>query len=121
MAMNGSRRDKVIPDCFANDLAEELKASEDKLDMATLSRLNQARQRALEQAGETSRFGLTGWLSIAGGVFASLLVVTLFVIPPVTQDISLLKEQDLSVALDNNWELYDDLEFYEWLAEVEHG
>jgi Protein of unknown function (DUF3619) len=121
MAMNQSNRDKATSDSFANDVAEELRASEDKLDMATLSRLNQARQRALEQTKETSRFGLVGWLGFAGGVFACLLIVTLFVGSPVTQDGALLEEQDLSIALENNWELYNDLEFYEWLAEVEHG
>ncbi len=119
--MNRSGGDKVISDSFANDLAKELKSSEDKLDMATLSRLNQARQRALEHAKETSRFGLAGWLSFAGGVFASLLIVALFVGSPIPQDDAPLKAQDLSIALENNWELYDDLEFYVWLAEVEHG
>ncbi len=119
--MNRSSEDKATSDSFTKDLAEALKASEDKLDMATLSRLNQARQRALENAKETSRFGRAGWLSFAGGVFASLLIVTLFVGSPIPQDDAPLKAQDLSIALENNWELYDDLEFYVWLAEVEHG
>lgn len=121
MAMNRSSDDKVVTDSFASDLAEELRGSEDKLDMATLSRLNQARQKALEQTKEASTFNITGWTAIAGGVFASLLMVALFVGSPAKVDGVLLEEQDMSIALENNWELYDDLEFYEWLAEVEHG
>ncbi len=119
--MNRSSDDKVVADSFASDLKEELRASEDKLDMATLSRLNQARQQALEQTKKASNFSFTGWTAIAGGVFASLLIVTLFVVSPAKVDGVLLEDQDLSIALENNWELYDDLEFYEWLAEVEHG
>jgi hypothetical protein len=97
----------------AKDLFDE---SVDGLDAATLSRLNQGRQRALaELDGRASHQGLwLRWVPVTG--VAAAVLVTVMVIngqapgdPPVTaSDFEMLLEEE-------SLEMLDDLEFYTWL------
>jgi hypothetical protein len=97
-----------------------LKQANDDLDAATLSRLNQARQTAL--AGLESPHTVSGsrWLP-AGAVAASVLVATVLWLgrEPGTTDTNQVAEQfeDLDILLsDEDFELYDELEFFSWLG-----
>jgi hypothetical protein len=101
----------------AKDLFDE---SVDGLDAATLSRLNQGRQRALaELDGRVSHQGLwLRWVPVTGIAAAAL--VTVMVMngqapgdPPVTaSDFEMLLEEE-------SLEMLDDLEFYTWLELVD--
>ncbi len=91
--------------------------STDNLPAALQSRLTQARHRALEQKSKTSRW--RAWLpqpvpglALAGGL-ALALVFTLY---SPTQSENRLDDLDL-LATTDQLELYEDLEFYAWLAE----
>ncbi|BFM16175.1 hypothetical protein R50073_23580 [Maricurvus nonylphenolicus] len=120
--------DKHLQDeAFAAQLADQLRQSEDAMDMATRSKLSRARYAALEQAQPTAFFSMPQWLAFGGSVCAALLVAMIFVnqVPPASQSsvdsLAAMPTGDVAIAIDNNLELYDDLEFYEWLAEIEHG
>lgn len=110
------------------DLEHEIKRvldnSADELDAATLSRLNQARQRALaEQDRRTNR--LTGWLpagNVARYSFASVAAVAVLSAVLLSQTGRNLPTPgnvtDLEImASREKLEMVEQLEFYQWLAE----
>jgi len=86
------------------------------LDAATLSRLNRARQAALDQRRPTRR-----WALPAGLVSACVLLLVLFTYLPrdgAAPDSQVTKNAagDLDlVSSDDSLEFYQDLEFYAWL------
>ena len=101
-----------------------LEASAQELDAATLSRLNQARQRALGQAAPRSRLWL--WprrLAVA----ASLLLAVAMLWPDgpgsvVPTAAPTLSPEDAELLAEGELEMTDELEFYAWLdADDEHN
>lgn len=124
MAMNDKHKHD---DAFAAQLAEQLRQSEDAIDMATRSKLNRARHAALDQANASAFFSMPQWLAFGSSVCAALLIAMVFVDQaPITNQtplnsLSSILTEDVAIAIDNDLELYDDLEFYEWLTEMEHG
>lgn len=111
---------------FARRAGQRLRRSADELDAATLSRLNQARQKALdEMPGE--RNNSPGWwlpagvtvlvaaIAVgvwqAGGQIDKSIEITPLVANDVTDAEILLDESDL--------EMLENLEFFAWLAEAE--
>jgi hypothetical protein len=124
MAMTDKR---IQDDTFAAQLADQLRQSENAVDMAARSKLSRARYAALEHAQPSAFFSMPQWLAFGGSVCAALLVAMIFVYqaPPATHStadsLAAMPGVDAAIAIDNHLELYDDLEFYEWLAEIEHG
>ena len=115
------------PQDWTEQARELLDASAQNLDGATLSRLNQARQRAL--AAQTLRAS-PGWiwprrLALA----ASLALAALVLWPdarngadPATTASAALSPEDAELLADGALELTDDPEFYAWLdADDEHN
>ena len=103
-------------DEFAKQAKELFDESVDKLDAATLSRLNQGRHRALAELDrEASSQGVwLRWVPVTGVAAAALVTVMVMnsqapVEQPVTaSDFEMLLEED-------NLEMLDELEFYTWL------
>lgn len=99
-------------------LGQQLRDSETQIDEMTVARLQAARRQALEQAAVTTRHERTGW---ALGGFATAAVAVLAIVlwhggeSPAPDlhgdDWDLLAEQDL--------QLIEDLDFYDWLPEEE--
>lgn len=99
-------------------LAERLRDSEQSLDTDTVTRLAQLREQALQEGGRQQ--GLPhwqGWL-VAASVAAIALLVALPQRQPSAplQDVDTLEEMALQEGLDEDLDLYENLEFYEWLA-----
>lgn len=83
-----NRLDDLQTDAFAARARAALDSSAEHLDFATLSKLNQARQRALEHSSEKSR-ATRWWLglgSILGTATAAALVLAVYLHPytPIT-------------------------------------
>lgn len=108
----------------ARELLDESAAS---LDAATASRLNRARQRALEQRTRTTR---PWWLPAGAATAASLLLAVVVanhlsvpVTAPSPPEVVAGSGDDAElIAADDDLDLAQDLEFYAWLdAEDEHN
>lgn len=107
-------------DRLLDRIKQELDASSEHLDAATLSRLTQIRNQALEVTTQPK----WSWQlpSLAMGSTAAVVVVTISLMgtPTLTQQTSL---EDLSLLSANeSFELIDEVEFYQWLSDENyHG
>lgn len=104
---------------FAQALREELEASVANLDELTLARLRTARQHAVAQAQPApvrTRWWLTaGGLGLAAAIaLAWTLTAQMPGVPPTLSEV-----WELAYFDEEALELYEDLEFYEWLEEAE--
>ena len=97
-----------------------LDASAESLDASTLSKLRQARNRALEQETRPDLFTrLTGGkMAIAGGAVTATVTAAVFafwigVINPQTR-VNAIEDIELLASADNT-ELYEQIDFYQWL------
>lgn len=111
----------TTPPADEQNLAKHLHHLENSLDAETLRELGERRDLALNMA---SRLAWQRWaLPSASAAFASALLLIVFLSPlfPVTQDSSDadFKNNNSEALLLENIELYEDLEFYSWLAESE--
>ncbi len=102
-------------------IEQELQSGNDGLEAHVLSRLNQARQNALKQAPKPwwkpARLGAS--FLPAGTLAAAVLAAVVFfqtgsqvAVPDTVDDLEVLMAEE-------SLELYEDLEFYVWLEEVE--
>ena len=94
-------------------------ASVERLDAATLSRLNQGRQAALRELGRRDWFAGRGplWLP-ATGIAAAALVALVVMRGPDDLDVAadVVMTTDFELLLeDESLEMLEDLEFYSWL------
>lgn len=107
--MTANKRDDEV---LLRQLNEQLDDSVDALDANTLSRLNQARHRALdEKLSGTAVRHHAGWLTAAlATVFLAVSIVYLSDLPHSALDDS------ATIASHEDLELIDDLEFVSWLA-----
>ena len=102
-----------------------LRASEDRLDAATLARLREARAKAVEAAGEREGgfFRIPNWMR-AGAfatVVAAVMVLTIWMEPP-KQELPVKSVDEFEIVLyEENMDLYEDMDFYEWLVEAGNG
>lgn len=101
-----------------NDIKQELDGSCDRLDAQTLSRLNYARHQALE--GNSTAFFQRRFLT-GGALTACVLVLGIgFYIQRDSQaelDIALSELEDIEIlSADENFELYEEIDFYQWLS-----
>ena len=112
-------------DEFAARVGKQLRNSADELDAATLSRLNQSRQVALDGGNfsASSKQRRNQWLPV--GVAAALAVIVVTLWPgqvPEPQDAASLSIVDAAVDMellfdDGDLEMYEELEFFAWLSE----
>ena len=99
-----------------NAVVEERSSS---LDAATLSRLNRARQQALDDVRHESRGRwLPGGLAAAAAVLAIAVGLTSRVPPPAQPLLEQPPSEFTVLASDESLEMLEDLEFYAWLDEV---
>lgn len=116
--MNDRRDGVKDDDPLVNRARELFDGSVQDLDAATLSRLNQNRHLALEQAAtESATMSWQRWMPAAGVAAAALFAVVLWtgnrpvdvLVPPSTvSDLEILLEGD-------DFEMLEDLEFYSWI------
>jgi hypothetical protein len=118
--VNIHENEPVAPDPLEERSRELFDSSVERLDARTRSRLNQARQRALDEIkkGSTRRFWLAAPL---GGLAAAALVALVLIrgggetaVPQLENGGLLLDDFDI-VADDDSFEMIRDVEFYSWL------
>ena len=94
-------------------------ASVERLDAATLSRLNQGRHAALDELRRTGWAGLRGGLLLpATGVAGAALVAAIVMRGPddPAGTLDVVTTTDMELLLDEqSLEMLEDLEFYSWL------
>jgi hypothetical protein len=104
-------------------IAQETKAlfdeSVDQLDGATLSTLNQSRQRALAEVHARPSQWLR-WMPAAGMAAATLLVVMVILPDPTNIQPVPAEVADMEILLgEDSIEMLEDLEFYAWIDMLE--
>jgi len=105
---------------FVQRLSKALDAGQETLDPAIRRRLREARHTALEQLAPRRRF----WQPVAAFAVAASLVAAVLWWPGSSTMLPAAAVQDVDViASDDSLQLYEELEFYEWLAvaDVETG
>jgi hypothetical protein len=113
---------------FLEKARQSLLATEDRIEANTLSRLREARQRAVEAADARGRgfFRIPNWARI-GGVATAAAAILVFMIwfDTPKQDLPVKNADDIEIVLNvdsaDNIDLYEDLDFYEWLAGTGNG
>ncbi len=101
----------------AKDLFDE---SVERLDAATLSRLNRDRQAALAEASRTG-WHWSGWMP-ATGMAAAVLLAVIVMRGPGGADVIEAPAADFDILLgEASIEMLEELEFYSWLASQELG
>lgn len=110
---------------FLEKARQGLLASEEHLDAGTLSRLREARVRAVEAADARGRgfFRIPNWMR-AGAFATAVAAVMVFMIWVDTpkQELPVKSPDELEIVLNaDNMDLYEDLDFYEWLAGAGNG
>lgn len=110
---------------FLEKARQSLLATEDRLDADTLSRLRDARARAVEAAGGRGRgfFRIPNWMR-AGAFATAVAAVMVFMIwvdtPRQELPVKSLDEFEIVLYADN-LDIYEDMDFYEWLAGTGNG
>lgn len=105
-------------DILLNNIHNTLDESARDIDGATLSRIRQARAAAVEKAGKKTLAWRT-WLSGAAATACVLSLSFAFLMNSPEQEL-LPTEAELLYASEEDLELYEDLEFYEWLAHTSY-
>jgi hypothetical protein len=113
---------------FLEKARQSLLAAEDRLDAGTLSQLRHTRLKAVEAADARGRgfFRIPNWARI-GGVATAAAAVLVFMIwfDTPKQDLPVKNADDIEIVLNvdsaDNMDLYEDLDFYEWLAGTGNG
>ena len=85
------------------------------LDSHTLSRLQSARKTARSANAETLSWGQPAWTVAAAALVIFTIAVWSTDSPEITAPLP-FEDVDILASADG-WELYEDLEFYSWLAE----
>ena len=104
---------------FENDIKLELDRSCDRLDAHTLSRLNQIRHQAIEGATRPAFFQRPLFTSGLLTTCALVLAIGVYVNSSTTNelDIDIADIDDIEIlSTDDNFELYEEIEFYQWLS-----
>lgn len=97
-----------------------LDESVEHLDAATLSRLNQARQQALEAAEHRAHVRWAWWGVPAGGVAAAFLAAVIWWPRPAVDGTPAPPIEDMEILVNaDSLEMLEDLEFFMWLDEAD--
>lgn len=103
---------------------EHLDAGVDALDNRTTARLRAARLKAVESArGRRGWFRLPRWVAVGGFATAAAAILAVGVwLSDAPRESAVATADDLEiVAAQDQMQLYEDLEFYRWLATQENG
>ena len=105
-------------EAFVNQAKERFDDSVERLDAATLSQLNQVRHRALAELGGAKLRGQwLRWAPAAGIATAAVVTVMVMNGPAPTVTDEPITASDFEMLLeDDGLEMFEDLEFYSWLA-----
>jgi hypothetical protein len=112
---------------FEERSRQEFLKSIETLDGRTLSRLNQARQTALENmARAPARQLVMGWKPFAGMAVAGAIALLVFrgsEVPSTPEPGQLIDASDQTAAIElilsgESFEMLDDLDFYIWLGDA---
>ena len=122
---------------FEKKLAKRLRASSNELDAATLSRLNQARQKALDELPDTRGRALAGgrWMPVGAAAVAAVFAVLLWQgrvpepgVEELVQELALADGSNDGASLEmelllngEGLEMFEDLEFFVALTDEELG
>ncbi len=105
-------------DELKTNIRQALDESLDSLDANTLSRIRQIRAQAVDKA----KAHHVNWLGVMTGVLATACVMVFAVMillqSPTTMQTVPVDDLEL-ISSSDNLELFEDLEFYEWLDEYE--
>jgi hypothetical protein len=110
---------------FAAHVGQKLRNSADELDAATLSRLNRARQVALETMDQSAAGTNRGFQWLPAGTAALLAVIAIAwwqgqVPEQITEMIVADETIELELLFDEgDFAMYEELEFFVWLSEDE--
>ncbi len=97
-----------------------LDESIEHLDAATLSRLNQARQLALEAASRERHAGVRWWTLPVGTVAAAFLVAVIWWPRSALDGAPELPLEDMEILVSaDSLEMLEELEFFMWLEEAD--
>ncbi len=111
--MNQDNEDKL-----AKNIKQTLDDSVESLDGNTLSRIRQVRAHAIDKAIDHAATKHSNWSIILSGALATACVMVFAVMillqSPVSNQGIPLDDLDL-ISSSESLELYEDLEFYEWL------
>lgn len=115
------KRKMMNNDDFEQSIRKQLHASEDNLDGATRSSLNQIRHATLTQNEKHTLLTWQGWgLPLTAAGIASIAMIISVNNPSTHHSIT-----EPAIVFDEgpqqDIELYEDLEFYAWLAEGEQA
>ena len=110
-------------DEFISHVKKTLDQQADALDGKTLSKLNQARQAAIQHVGHKPGFSLTrAWVPL-GGVAAAILLTSIFMFK--ADEMATLTDGPVDemeiIASSDSLDLYEQLDFYMWLLEEDAG
>ncbi len=103
---------------FENELKQTLDAGADRVDQSTRDELARRRRHVLDVAGQPPS---RSWLWVPAGSVAAALLAVVLVQPFLTNqmpDPRVADRDDIDTEIllaDEGLELYEDLEFYEWL------
>lgn len=103
---------------------EHLDAGVDALDGRTTARLREARLKAVESArGRRGWFRLPRWVAVGGvaTATAAILAVGVWLSDAPRESVVATADDIEVVAAQDQMQLYEDLEFYRWLATQENG
>lgn len=104
---------------FIGKAKSTLDRQTDNLDAATLSRLNQARQAALQQTKRPAK-NRRVWVT-AGGLAAAVLLTTIFLFRAEEIAVSTNIGEMEIIASNDGLDLYEQLDFYIWMVEEDPG
>jgi len=111
---------KESDDKLAVNIRQTLDDSVESLDANTLSRIRQVRAQAIDKAVAKTVIQQTNWSAIMSGAMATACVMVFAVMillkTPVAKQTVPMDDLDL-ISSSESLELYEDLEFYEWLEE----
>jgi hypothetical protein len=108
-------------EAFVSQARELFDDSVERLDAATLSRLNQGRHRALAELETAKPLGQwLRWAPAAGIAAAAVVAVMIMNGPAPTMTDEPITASDFEMLLeDDSLELLEDLEFYTWLQSAD--
>jgi ferric-dicitrate binding protein FerR (iron transport regulator) len=116
--MNTPRNDKE----FVDTAKQSFDASVEQLDAATLSKLNQARQRALSHARQPSRRYAWSRMAPAAGIAAAAAVAIFMMQQPGLDNTVMAPStaSDFELLLDEHeLDMFEELEFFALMGELE--
>lgn len=115
-------RDSESGDEFAGQAKQLFDDSVERLDAATLSRLNQGRQKALAELKDKGSAGhWLRWAPLTGVAAAVLVAVAVLQIPSAEVQVApATNVTDFEILMgEDSLEMLEDLEFYSWIDPAE--